>query len=252
MKRFKTDFQGLLPIYLDDIRFVDSSHKEIYNALMHAIAQHTSADSFILSGCEISGTLNNGMLGSGYVVLDGDIYRVPNQILPDYDPDINLQYEWVIVETTLSGGTKQPKRTSTPVETWVEDIAQLQPSDVGILYNDCPRIAFDLFDRTWSHVQLVSGVDPLPGVGLSFKRNGNLVELRGAVTVTVSGLTTLTQLPTNIRPSRKIFCPTTIKRQSGDLESNLLTLNTDGILTYQNSGIGIDDIVYIQLQYFLT
>jgi len=244
MKKFKTDFQGLLPIYLDDIRFVNDGLQEQIEAIIKSLTNDAPDGSFIITGCELSGTPGNGNLSSGYVVLDGKIYRVPSQVLSDYNPGQSGQYEWKIQTQIVSGGTKQPKRTTDTVETWTEEIARLQPADDGILYDNCPK----LFGNQWQTISLSDHFTHKSGFPLQYKRYGNVVEIRGCIKSDPPYNILIATLPSDIRPQSRVRTGG-VCEEGGELQHTYYSINVDGELICYNPEA---DEFYIQMQYFLT
>jgi hypothetical protein len=247
MKKFKTDFQGLLPIYLDDIRFVNDGLQEQIEAIIKSLTNDAPDGSFIITGCELSGTTGNGNLSSGYVVLDGKIYRVPSQVLSDYNPGQSGQYEWKIQTQIVSGGTKQPKRTTDTVETWTEEIARLQPADDGILYDNCPKLIGNQLDYPWKTIALSGNFSHVDGSALQYKRCGNVVEIRGAVENNSPYGNLIATLPQNIRPKRELMVP--CMYYYGPYNYTQLTLSENGELVY---GADSHNVAIIHFNYFLT
>lgn len=245
MKRFKTDYQGLLPIYLNDIRFVNDSLQEQIEAMLKSLT--AISPNFIISGCNITGTYNNGTLSSGYVVLSGKIYRVPSQTLSDYDPGNSSQYQFYIQEQILQGGSKQPKRTTNIVETYFEDIAILQSANGGILFNDCPRLEGNQLDFPWQTLQLDGNFTHDSNQPLQYKRCGNVIEIRGMVANNSQYGNKIAVLPAEIRPKRELTVPCAY--YAGGFNFTQLTLSENGDMIY---GADSDNTVYIQVQYFLT
>jgi hypothetical protein len=138
MKQFKTDYNGLLPILLDDIRFVQEAYDEQIEALIKPYLEFTDNNSFILSGCEyISG--NN--YSAGWIVLEGKVYRVPAFELPT--AGAGQVVVWGITSTALTGGLKRPKRSPADVNTWYEKtvvpVIDFDPSS-SVLYTNTNRL----------------------------------------------------------------------------------------------------------------
>ena len=114
MKKFKTDYYGLLPIYLNDARFMQEASQEQLEAILKPFLPYADSDSFILSGIESDPGDPNGYTG-GWLVLNGKIYQVDAFV--SAAPASGYHRRWTLATTYLVGGAKIPKRTLTLVDT---------------------------------------------------------------------------------------------------------------------------------------
>jgi hypothetical protein len=120
MKKFESNYYGLLPIYLADQRFMQDATAEQIEALIAPWLPYATANSFILTGVEPDPLIPTAY-SAGWLVLNGKIYRCNSFTAGVVAP--GNQRVWNITENNLSGGAKTPKRTLTPVETWKEYLA---------------------------------------------------------------------------------------------------------------------------------
>lgn len=185
MKQFKTDYNGLLPILLDDIRFLQEAYDEQIEALIKPYLEFTDNNSFILSGVEhISG--NN--YSAGWIVLQGKVYRVPALSLP-VSP-VGYELNWVIQTQALAAGLKLPKRTSTAVNTYFEKTASVNvvPSPSAGVPFLLPRLAEMIrfasgLDGSWKTVTLINDWEHVesPEAPVQYKLVGGVIYLRGYI-----------------------------------------------------------------------
>ncbi|MDD3860800.1 MAG: hypothetical protein PHW83_11420 [Bacteroidales bacterium] len=121
MKKFESNYYGLLPIYLADQRFIQDATAEQIEALIAPWLPYATANSFILTGVEPDIEIPTGYT-PGWLVINGKIYR-SNAFLATVVP-AGQQRVWSIEENNIEGGAKIPKRSLTPVETWKEYTAK--------------------------------------------------------------------------------------------------------------------------------
>jgi hypothetical protein len=109
MNRFNTTNNGGLPILLDDFRFMDSATREAIRGMFSAFSNMTQADSFIISGCVITGTITR-TCSAGFIFFEGEICYVEAHTLPTLT--VGQSWYWGIVETVDSSGTRIMRDTT--------------------------------------------------------------------------------------------------------------------------------------------
>ncbi len=205
MKKFNTNFNGLLPVFLNDIRFVQEGFAEEIEALLKPFLAFTEHNSFILSGCETG----LGVYASGWVVLDGRIYRVPGGSIPEADE--NTEVVWGIQTNNLPGGAKIPKRIATTVQTWQEETASLVLGIIGVpgsIPVALPRLAdiIDLMinaDTGWVSITLASGWSASdPSLAPMYRIKNGVIYLRGHIVPAAGAPAVFATLPPPARPSK--------------------------------------------------
>jgi hypothetical protein len=141
MKKFESNYYGLLPIYLADQRFMQDATAEQIEALIAPWLPYATANSFILTGVEPDPLIPTAYT-AGWLVLNGKIYRCNSFIAGVAAP--GYQRVWNITENNVPGGAKTPKRTLTPVETWKEYLAApalVEDTETDVVPFKLPRLA---------------------------------------------------------------------------------------------------------------
>lgn len=237
MKKFNSNYNGLLPIYLNDIRFMQQCYDEQIEALIAPYCEFTDHNSFILSGCEIYGPTYS----QGWLVLNGKIYRCPGGSTPT--PDASTEVIWSIKTINLTGGAKTPKRVATTVETWQEDIATLKlgihggPNNIPALLPKFSDFINLMNDTGWVNIVMSSGWtyswESRPQIRV---RNG-VAYLRGFVTRDGSTTGVIGLVPTSFRPSRDCV-----------YHDGSISISTSGNITETElnvENVSLDDIMWV-------
>ena len=102
MNEFITDVNGGFPLFLDDIRFLDSTFRNSLISLVRAI---TGGDGCVLSGINITPdepSTDAITVSSGFIFSEGNIYYFPGQIIENYNPSTIYVFK---ISQTL-GGTR--------------------------------------------------------------------------------------------------------------------------------------------------
>ncbi len=76
MNNFKTDYDGGLPLVLDDFRWIDEGYRKAFYGIMSAFGV-TDQETFILSGCTRSVSSGTVSITEGYVSIGGEVCYVP-------------------------------------------------------------------------------------------------------------------------------------------------------------------------------
>ncbi len=203
MKKFNSNYNGLLPLYLDDIRFIQEAYDEQIEALIKPYLPFTDYDSFILSGCDT----DPETYAPGWVVIAGKIYRVPGGSVPtaDYDTEV----VWEVSSVDLSGGAKTPKRLETTVQTWQEETASLVLGIIGAPGNipaALPRLediiaGITTADTGWNVITPASGWSQSNGLfAPKYRVKSGIVYLRGHLVPEVGAPAVICTLPVAARP----------------------------------------------------
>lgn len=250
MKFFKTDYNGLLPLLLDDVRFINEGLQEQIEILVASLCEVMHSNHFIITGCEIQGSSPNYNVTEGWIVLNKKLYRVPAASVQTTKDPILLWF--FLQENVLPGGQKQPKRTTSTVETHLETTAYLSTATGGsgiITYGEIKRIT----GSEWTQLDLESPfahtLNPL-----QYKQSLNVVELRGAVRIpegTPGGVThdVIATLPVELRPANDIQS-VVLFETGGTREARMITIDsTTGNIVCPAEFL--NDTVYVELMYFL-
>lgn len=79
MNKLQTNYNGKMPFELDDLRWMDDAYREAFYGFASAFGI-TEADSFKLSGCEVTisvnGNNNDYICTSGYIYFKGEVLKV--------------------------------------------------------------------------------------------------------------------------------------------------------------------------------
>jgi len=120
MKTFDITANGGMPAYLNDLRFMESVHKDAFEALLKPYAN--LYDVIILSGCSRSVTTGTVTVTEGWIIYLGEIMRVEEQTYTE--PTTDSEY-WVTNTVDLVGGQKIYFDSSVQ-ETWKETLGLIE------------------------------------------------------------------------------------------------------------------------------
>jgi hypothetical protein len=109
MNKLKTDDAGGMPLELDDIRFEQDAVREAFYGIISAFGI-APADSFKLSGCEVTIAGNDYTTTDGYICLNGEVLKVvahtiTKSALHDVKWDVEVTYDPAGTETFKDGTT---------------------------------------------------------------------------------------------------------------------------------------------------
>lgn len=110
MNQFKTDINGGLPVFLDDIRFMDAYNRDTFKGMASAFGL-TKTDSYRLSGAVATITGTDVAVTAGYICLEGEVYPVAAHSLSGYNPATSTLY-WDVYEIAAIEGDKTFESTS--------------------------------------------------------------------------------------------------------------------------------------------
>ena len=103
MNNFKTDYNGGLPLVLDDFRWIDEGYRKAFYGIMSAFGV-TDQYTFILSGCQRSVNTAIVTIAEGYISIGGEICHVPAH---SYSEPTGGDVEfWVVSTAYNAAGTK--------------------------------------------------------------------------------------------------------------------------------------------------
>lgn len=75
MNKLRTNYDGGMPLELDDIRFEQLAVREGFTAILSQIPV-LNASGYILSGCAVTDLGASYLVGAGWVYISGEIYKV--------------------------------------------------------------------------------------------------------------------------------------------------------------------------------
>jgi hypothetical protein len=111
MNNLKSDIYRGISFEWDDFRFEQAAVREAFYGLLSCWGIQPS-DSFIISGCQITGSLGSQVVAAGFISLNGEIFRVEAHSVPVLtDPsnvnywDVDVSYDSTGTETTEGGTT---------------------------------------------------------------------------------------------------------------------------------------------------
>lgn len=130
MKTFDTNYLGGMPLVLDDFRFMESIHKDAFEAIMKPYA--LNHDIVILSGCEITTGGGVSFISEGWILFEGEICRVPSHFFLAV-PSSQWSFVKTQIELTAVDSFKVfPSNPDTsPKATYKENIVKIQPNYTG-------------------------------------------------------------------------------------------------------------------------
>lgn len=103
MNIFKTNYNGGLPLVLDDFRWIDSGYRQAFRGIMSAFGV-TDQYTFIISGCERTVNAAVVTIAEGYVSIGGEICYVPEH---NYSEPTGVTVEfWTILSSYDATGSK--------------------------------------------------------------------------------------------------------------------------------------------------
>jgi hypothetical protein len=235
MKQFKTDYNGLLPILLDDIRFVQEAYDEQILAFLKPWVLATDNNSLILYGVERIGSSYN--YTEGWVIINGLMYRAPQCTISF--PESGFKWVWHIQDVTLAGGTKTTKRTLVDVETRIEHIAvPVLAFEEVTSYVDfnLPRLNVTSIDTGWLELEIQDGWNYGSLDNPMYRLKNGVVYLKGALQPNGSTTGTIAILPDNINPNTPLIFTDVmyieIVEDVAYLKGNSLYYHTLAIVSY--------------------
>lgn len=125
MNQLKTTINGGFPIVLDDLRWMDAAYRSAITGILSPLG----SDAFnviIISGCARSGVSSTVTIAAGYVLMNGEIFKVSAHSFT------LAAYEyWNIEETYDAAGTKV-FADAVSNDTYLIRQAKVQPSAVAL------------------------------------------------------------------------------------------------------------------------
>lgn len=152
-------YNGGMPIYLDDIKYLDSIYRETFKQLLQAFNLPNNI-SCIIKGCNVTETQNNYKISEGIIALNGEILMAPEQIVNKY----NIQgqtYYWSI-DTDFYGDGYKILENGQSVASWEQRWAFIAYGVPPALY--LPMLgAKTLLDyiNDYTSQKLINNVEPL-------------------------------------------------------------------------------------------
>jgi hypothetical protein len=232
MNTFKTTDLGGLGLRSNDFRFIDASVREAFFGTLSYLGDLANSV-IIISGCEVVPSLMEVTILSGFVLLNGEVFKVDTHSYPNTTPGVRY---WDIDITYDAEGTKLFK-DSTTHETY--EIRRAKTFFAPTLPVD--KIAFSstlyYFDilkeklgfiasTAWANIPFCSNMFPGPsGQGKFMIDSNGFVHLKGAYTNDDPGAgAVLGVLPLGFRPPESQFSRLS-DGSGGDFE---LEMKTDG------------------------
>lgn len=123
MNKLLTNLTGKMPVFLEDLGFVDASVREAFYAIMSTFGVDIT-DSFKISGCVVTVNNSDYSCAAGYISYQGEIYRVDSHTHTNVSGTVGFQP----VITYDPTGNKLFKDT-TSKDTW--EIRKAKLVDIG-------------------------------------------------------------------------------------------------------------------------
>lgn len=249
MNHLETNFNGGVPIHLNDLRFQEDAVRAAIKGAMSAFGIDTFANSFIISGCVVTGPT----CSEGWICLKGEILRVEAHTVPT--PPLGQILVWSIEtaydpagsKTLQSGGIIEMhhvKRGKIIAAVPSGDYLVAQPTS-GRLIDKLNALRTKLFAYDTWHA--VGGVgEPafqsgfanyvLGGGPLMFTLSETgAVTIRGRVTSSnaMSGSNVIFNLPTGYRPTAEII-KLVIVYDNSNSDIGWLTVYSNGNVALNN------------------
>lgn len=257
MNRLETNYNGGMPLDLDDIRWIDDAVREALKGSSIPWANY-----YVLTGCAVTTSATKD-IAEGYCVIDGEICYVPAHSVAI--PGVMADHDWVIQleETFDSDGletfenassndtyairrgklayadiSKLPSGTLTPYDEYLPADPDATPKSLKYFIAEAIETLIGEYHEDW----IAATLDPLwvehttvsvhtPGYRKEFGR----VWFRGVIRDdgTITGDDLLFTLPTGYRPAENIVIHQISDWDSGDAS---VRIQPDGEVRYISTG----------------
>lgn len=233
MKTFDTDYTGGMPAYLDDLRFMETTHKEVFEAILKPFS--LAENVVIITGCEISNVGNIISVTSGWILFNGEAVRFDGQSFQS--PSLGNFAYYVVNTVNLVGGNKQFFSGGSK-DTWKETVASIEISSSippnSLAYDNVKKYwevsTQNIVYPKWKPLPDSSHLSTSPGVPPRFlKDNSGFVHISGTFsTANPNNLSHIGQLPVGYRPSDDFYFVYTLMGAQHDGFTTEVTIQTDG------------------------
>lgn len=258
MNRIETTHNGGFPLVLDDYRFEHAAIAEAIKGVMSPYGVDTAAQSFVVVGCEFTGTLPE-VYAAGWICYKGEIVKCDGGTVPT--PAVGQIVYWAIQETFDPSGSKSfQNQTTNNVYVIRRAVLVVGPAPVDYMPKIAARLDTLMYNRlnalglfanrlqeAWREVGTVgnppfdvpSGWINATGHGPAcafYKDHMGIVHIRGAVRDgTLSLGAVIFILPTSYRPDtgRIIYLPAYDASSTSVINWIRVQIETDGrIITH--------------------
>jgi hypothetical protein len=260
MNKLDTTSNGGFPLTLDDFRFEADAIRDAIKGLASAFGVDTFAGSFIISGCNQTGSIPNFIVNSGYICLKGEVCKVETHNLPALA--VGQVLHWVVDETNDTNGAKTMENGATHQAYKLRKakvISAVAPTDY-LQYSSSPsyllidkinalRLSRSFVFQQWNNVG-TSGQPPFlnsftnnPGQGgdlqFTIDEFKNVI-VRGAISGTnaIGGSNVIFNLPDGYRPPNNIIQIFWLYNNS-QKDIGLVTIHTSGDVVINASLNGV-------------
>jgi hypothetical protein len=233
MKTFDINETGGMPLYLNDLRFMESVHKDAFKALLKPFAERY--DVIILSGCVRSVTSGTVTVTEGWIIYQGEIMRVEEQTYTE--PSTDSEY-WVTNSVEIVGGSKTYFDDS-PHETWKETIGLIEvggsiPPNSLTIQNTLTYfevITNSIVYPNWTILPSSHNEYPSAGVAARYlKDNSGIVHLSGYMTANDPLGYDVGILPVGFRPVEEFKFLHTYFLNATTTKVIRMIIQTDGVI----------------------
>lgn len=235
MKTFDTNANGGMPTYLKDLRFMETTHKEVFEAILKPFANIEKV--FILSGCVRSVSGGIVSITEGWIVLQGEVMFVEAQNYP-LPTGGNLEY-WVSTTIDVVGGNKDFFDGSNH-DTWKDTVGRIEIG--GVVPNNSQDFSttlnyFEVYTNaivnpSWN--VLPNGHNEFTAAGVAsryLKDNSGMVHLSGYMTANDPTGYDVGTLPVGFRPADDFKFLHTYFINATSVKVIRMIIQTDGVIT---------------------
>lgn len=232
---------GGMPVFLDDLAFVQSAEFDAFKGIIRAVADAYSGN-LILGGCVLTEpTSTTATLSEGWVMLGYEIYYVPGNTVskpagPSYtgeiQPDVYLD---AAGNRTFGNGSSQnpwqvrraklgPYATVSDAYINMPTVQKLPRAIANTIKPEVDTVTLSGFINGWS------ASTPVPK---AFRQLA-MVHLTGTIaggSISTTSWTTLVVLPVGYRPANPVTTIVEIEDSGGAIELAHIKIDTDGTMT---------------------
>lgn len=219
---------GGMPLYLDDLAFLDGEMRDGFKAILSEIAEANNGN-LILGGCTLTETPTAATLSEGYVMLGYEVFYVPGNTVSktggysgEILPDVYASTSPAAARSFANGSSQnvwQVRRAKLGPNGVVSDAYINMPGGVR-LSKAIATVLKPQYD-TLNVSGLINGWNNDPIVPLRAYRQLGIVHLQGTIgngTMGVLSWVNAFLLPVGWRPAQDVYTVTTMFDSSGNIE----------------------------------
>ena len=105
MNKLETSFTGRMPVFLEDLNWIQESYRQAFYGLMAAWGISPNM-SYIISGVNIQDNGSDYSWDDGFIALNGEILKVEADSFTKVSPVANYVYAWILDVSSDATGTK--------------------------------------------------------------------------------------------------------------------------------------------------